>query len=254
MEYSSYDLVIKCVCAYQQDHPGIGEYILKAILDYQDVEDSYVIIHQLLNAGVDINTRNKKGQTLLHLASFDETIQELIVMGADVNIQDDKGNTPLHYHVKHMKNSDIIDTLINYGADLNATNNKGQTALHLCTDYEIMELLIDNGADLNIQDVDGKTVLHYNPTNIDIVKMLLARGIDRHIVDNEGKKGTWWIFKDFDEEEDDEEEQPEKITPVLVPYEGKMLRILIKQVGDVITAGDCEIVVDQPKDNNDGDL
>ena len=252
MEYSSYDLVMKAVCAYQQEHPGIGEYVLRAILDNRDVEESYTIIHELLNADVDINTRNKKGQTLLHLATYDETIQELIVMGADVNIQDDKGNTPLHHHVENTNNYSIVETLISYGADLNITNNKGQTALHLCHDYEIMELLIENGTNLNIQDVDGKTVLHYNADNVDVVELLLAHGIDRHIVDNEGKKGTWWILRDFSDEE--EEEQPEKITPVLVPYEGKMLRILIKQVGDVITAGDCEIVVDQPKDNEDGDL
>lgn len=55
-------------------------------------------VRALLDAGVDVNVRNYKGQTALHCAAkagFDQIVALLLDRGAEVNAKDDKGATPL---------------------------------------------------------------------------------------------------------------------------------------------------------------
>jgi hypothetical protein len=57
-------------------------------------------INFYINKGVDLESKDKDGKTILHLAvavGDINIIDRLIVAGADVNDQDNEGKTPLHY-------------------------------------------------------------------------------------------------------------------------------------------------------------
>ena len=84
--------------------------------------------------------------------------------------------------------SDVIRLLVHYGADVNAVNQEGMAPLHLCVFPEETNLLIDFGARIDVRDEIGWTPLHFAANNSELVhcRILLQRGADLTLVDNEG--------------------------------------------------------------------
>lgn len=115
----------------------------------------YTIIAKiLLNAGVDVNEKDKLGLTPLMLAcgkptfGYREIAETLIKKGAHINVRDALGYTPLLLALSG-GTIDIAELLINKGAEVSARTRKGETPLSLaqkaqCT--EIVDLLISKGA------------------------------------------------------------------------------------------------------------
>ncbi|MBD3181296.1 hypothetical protein GF312_03325 [Candidatus Poribacteria bacterium] len=94
-------------------------------------------IERLLKLGADINIRNYKERTAMHVAAqagFKDVIEVLVNNGADVNPVDMYGETPLFSAVKsnirktHKKIA-TVGFLIENGANLSVKNLKGQTVL-----------------------------------------------------------------------------------------------------------------------------
>lgn len=84
----------------------------------------------LLQAGAEVNGRDDKGVSALHLATFDGDIdlcRVLIAARAEVDLQDCVGQTPLFFSPTRR----ICRLLVEQFADVSALNFKGQTALHL---------------------------------------------------------------------------------------------------------------------------
>lgn len=102
------------------------------------------IVVYLIDIGVDINYKNKLGETPLiySVKKMDETLFRLLLLrGADINLQDLEGNTALMVAIKN-KNTDFVIELINRGAKLDVTNIKGETALNLAKgNQEILNIL-----------------------------------------------------------------------------------------------------------------
>jgi tankyrase len=95
-----------------------------------------VIARILLNAGADVNARDKMGITLLMLAcgkstqSYKEFVELLINKGALINEHDRLGYTPLLLSLSG-GSADIAELLIQKGADVYAQTKYGDTALSL---------------------------------------------------------------------------------------------------------------------------
>jgi len=109
-------------------------------------------------------------------------VRSLIEAGANVDVRDKGGQTPLFPAVL-TDNIDVAQFMIAKGADVNATDKTGQTALHgaaISGCKDAVELLLAKGANVNAADRDGKTPLHlvFHSRRMDLVELLIAKGAD----------------------------------------------------------------------------
>ena len=87
-------------------------------------------IAEAIDAGVNVNSKNKALSSALMFASRDNTsgvVSMLIKAGAYINAQDIFGNTALIYAASS-NTEDVVETLIEAGADIEMTNTSGFSA------------------------------------------------------------------------------------------------------------------------------
>jgi ankyrin len=159
----------------------------------------------LLDHGAQVNVKNHKGETPLHLASrgdhdsLDEgvcVVELLLERGTDVNIRDKSEWTPLHSASNNGK-YDIAQVLLSHGANVNAENYLGETPLHLVGQCKygsqdgvrVAQLLLDGGVDVNARDKCNCTPLHAASYygQLEIAQVLLDHGATKEAKDDEGK-------------------------------------------------------------------
>ena len=152
------------------------------------------VIAELIKLGLDLNKRNKTGDTPLHKNPSALSIAYLISAGADIYARNEKGLTPLNSTWRNdgvldvycktdpalfeernregnllihtalerfgSASNDQIEKIVQCTANLELTNGDGQTALHLAADGiypEFVKILLDAGADAKATDKSGKT-------------------------------------------------------------------------------------------------
>jgi len=96
------------------------------------------MINDMLDDGVNVNTKNDLGQTVLHRSTKREDLEIvtfLVSQGADVHAKDNDGRTPLHEWAWFSANDDVCRYLVSQGADVYAQDNEGQTPI----DYAHLE-------------------------------------------------------------------------------------------------------------------
>ena len=173
-------------------------------LQLQDLRERCIrrgVAWLLLSRGVDPNTRDIHGLTLLHAAAWcgDKSAAELLLKaGADPNARDAEGNTPLHVAARRMF-PQVALLLLKHGADPNARNARGETPLHIAargdertfgsSNYAVVSILVKHGADVNARDKDGNTPLHYAVARCAFAtaSLLLKHGADPNAKNNQDK-------------------------------------------------------------------
>ena len=162
--------------------------------------DDLAAVKALIAGGVDPNSRDKIGLTLLHIAAKKNAspavIETLIAGGADPNARDKDGHTPLH----GADDLSVVDALIEAGADPKARNEKGRTPLHgpivgiAPPNPSVVEALIRAGADPNARDDTDDTPLHSAARrfNLSVVLELLRAGANPNIRARMGATPLHW--------------------------------------------------------------
>ena len=130
-----------------------------------------------------VSSKDNEGQTPLFDAPNKAVAELLLDNGADVNAKDKRLSTPLHIAGGGFINRiDVVELLLARGAEVNARDDLGMTPLHLMalvpSQTPKMVLLLDHGADVDAIANDGETPLEMaaGSGNKDEVELLLARG------------------------------------------------------------------------------
>jgi ankyrin repeat protein len=146
----------------------MSEEIMQAIFK-GDIEKLEYLVQQ----EVDVHAVTEFDRwNLLHRALLTVTnppsagiIEKLIGYGVDVNARDRYGNTPLHYAAR-LKNPELIEMLLDAGAEIDPVNKDGLTPLRLMlstkpANLSALELFLARGADVNQKIEGGRTVKDY---------------------------------------------------------------------------------------------
>jgi ankyrin repeat protein len=205
-----YDLVEHLIIKYPLDVNADGGYYgrpLAAALSRRHLRTADFLRHH----GADPHSRVREyDRTILHIAAFNgdaEMVQKLIEYGADVNAKDTKQKTPLHlasktdyYFLSYFNNPDFFSVhqlLLEHGADVDARAVDGSNPLWHASSRqnpEVVRLLLDHGADVNVRGEDSWTPLHQACASdreprkfLEILRMLLDRGADVKAMDIRGR-------------------------------------------------------------------
>jgi len=134
----------------------------------------------LLQRRARLNLRNRSGETALSIAAYTGNlpyVRRLVEAGAEVNFF---GWPPLIYGAFNGHTA-IVDYLLKHGAEIDATTENGSTALFFGARYqhkEVIELLLKNKADATIANETGETAVDWalKSGNTDIEALLRAAG------------------------------------------------------------------------------
>lgn len=130
---------------------------------FKQLNVSTVSSSATLKSSKNIEKKNKKGETVLHVACVLgklHTIMDLLkTHGANPNTKDNAGWTPLHEVVVKGR-LDIAEILLQHGALSGTPGYENETPLHEAVRYnrkEIAILLVENGADILARNTKGET-------------------------------------------------------------------------------------------------
>lgn len=148
--------------------------------------DEPVVMELLAQAGADLNARNKRRQTALHISvnkGHLSVVKNLLALGCHPSLQDEDGDTPLHDAISK-KRDDMLSLLLDNNADITLTNSNGFNALHhaaLRGNPSAMRILLQKLPRPWIVDEkkdDGYTALHLAALNNHtmVARMLVRQG------------------------------------------------------------------------------
>jgi len=154
------DFMLKGVSPDTLDPDGISA------LNYACWHDRLDIVRVLSSFDADLNQRDARGVTALHVAcnrsNGEELLAYLLKHGADIAVRGDNGESILH-HAAAGGNIDGITFAIRNGVDVNDADNDGATPLSyaiVCDNVDTLEYLLSNGAVLDTRCHKGQTILH----------------------------------------------------------------------------------------------
>ena len=146
--------------------------------------------------------KDDEGNNVLHIncKSSDYKAVKFLLTLKDINInaKNKYGNTALHFAV--MKNNiDIAKHLLSNGAKVDDKDNLKRTPLFFaCTvgNFLMIEMLVDNGADVKIRDIHGVSLLHLASKvgNTFIAEYLITKGVSAKIKDKYGKSPLDYVL------------------------------------------------------------
>jgi hypothetical protein len=147
-------------------------------------QDDNDVVKQAIEAGFDVNTKDKKGETALHIAvSYGnlEIVKFLLEKGASVKVKDKSKRTPLAMLFDAFEDDEeigreIIRLLASKGADVDIRSEDDETLLMAASsddDVEVVKILLEAGANPNLKDEDGETAL--DKTDSEEIRQLLIR-------------------------------------------------------------------------------
>jgi ankyrin repeat protein len=154
---------------------------------------------ELLNRGMDVNTSDIEGNTLLMLAvreNHPELVDLFILQRAKINARNMHGDSALRLAAYEGRLA-IVKRLVEAGAQIEM---EGWTPLIYATfngHGEVVEFLLTKGADINAVSESGMSALMAAARGgyADIAKRLVALGADIDLKDSNGRTALDWATR-----------------------------------------------------------
>ncbi|XP_050298624.1 ankyrin-2-like [Anthonomus grandis grandis] len=151
-------------------------------LFYAVTKNQLHIVKKLVDHNADIKISCKYGSTLLHVSTpYPDIVHFLILNGADIDAKDNNGNTPLHIAVDE-ESLETICMLLYYNADANNQCKRNYTPFMraICLrNVEIQTVLLDYVSDFNVINNRGEPILHLALLfSSPLIKELIDRGTE----------------------------------------------------------------------------
>lgn len=150
-----------------REEPGVSSYtLLHHAVQSQKSQMTFYLLKSIKPDVID-----ERGRTPLHYGfkGNDSCAQMLLSHGADISSRDNKGWTPLHVASYHGA-SKSVSSLLNAGAEIDARDNAGMTPLDHCalsfyldhkTHSEAMTVLLQASASFSSFKKNGYTPLQF---------------------------------------------------------------------------------------------
>ncbi|CAB0043965.1 unnamed protein product, partial [Trichogramma brassicae] len=183
------------------------------------------LVELLLKRSANPNFIDQDGSTPLHYICEkvdDDDLAKMLFKFCDENnrrlrldVQNKLGNTPLHEAVECGDKKVVVELLLRRGPSPNLANAKGSTPLHIISNNDdsqgLAELFFKICDDLgqtvwvDARDKEGNTPLHeaFIHRNRQLVELLVKRGADLNIANNDGSTFLHLISKYIDDEDDE---------------------------------------------------
>lgn len=122
------------------------------------------MLDRLVSAGLPVNLKNSKGDTLLMLASYYghvDAVKVLLKHKADPEMRNGNGQSPIA-GAAFKGDLAVVKALVEAGAEIEGSSFDGRTALMMAAMFnrvEIVDYLIGQGADPKAKDANGVTAL-----------------------------------------------------------------------------------------------
>jgi len=154
------------------------------------------LVKYIISTKLNIDLQDINGNTALHIASkynaSSSIVKLLLNAGCNINIKNKEKDTPAHFAAKNFsKNSfNILLELIKAGANINQNNKRNGTVLHCASSNAIdinsikkVKMLIDAGAKINSKAgaKNNTPLLAAEYNTFEVVKTLINAGADIRI-------------------------------------------------------------------------
>ena len=164
---------------------------------FNSQKGDYKSVKRHIRKGININCKDKNGNTALHFAASNghlDVVKLLIAKGADLRAQDSNQQTPIFDAIRNV-HIEIVKYLVQKGASLTTIDEQGCTpflaAIYANNSNELIKYLIEAGSDLNFRNtVDEQTALMVAECfgNSELISTLLLHGADIHAIDKYGQR------------------------------------------------------------------
>ncbi|KAE8374950.1 ankyrin repeat-containing domain protein [Aspergillus bertholletiae] len=175
---------------------------LHEIYEYIDAQRLKVLQTLLARSDIDVNVANTALDSPLHRIRYgdsgsEEVVQTLLTKGADAFTRNRKGQTALHLAC-HAGSSTNVCTFLDWGCSITNKDSEGLTALHHAVrqdNCDTVKVILNKDKEACRQlcietDRQGRSLLHHHlkssVCSLEIVTILLDHGVSVNNVDNNG--------------------------------------------------------------------
>lgn len=146
---------------------GNNQAFLFAAYGTRGTTNGLEVYKYLVSLGLNPNVTNKEGVSPLHIVASrsqdKDVIEYLLDQGLDVNTKDFKGNNAV-MNAASRNTLEVVKILVDNLKTINNFNKKGQSALSLAIQNntpDVVEFLIHRGYNTSVVDVDGNNLGYY---------------------------------------------------------------------------------------------